>query len=104
MLNLERFQFQLMSLKIDSPIPTFSSCIPTTDDWVDCVVNMMQNHVTPLLTHHHSTICHLSIFLIQHLGVYLCLKVMIVEMHNKFSMLEEFSILEETIRIILFLI
>ena len=89
-LILERFQFWLMLLNIDSPIPTVSSCIHTTDDWVDCVVNMMQNHVTSLLTHHHSAISHLSIFWIQHPGVYLCLKMMIVEVHDKFSMLEEF--------------
>ena len=34
--------------------------MPTVQHKVDKVVNMMQNVVTPLLTHHHSTISNLS--------------------------------------------
>ena len=44
----------------DSPLHIVSSCVPTTDDRVDRVVNMLKDEVTPLLTTHHSAITNLS--------------------------------------------
>ena len=44
----------------DSPIHIVSSCVPTTDDRMDYVVNMLKEDVTPLLTQHNTVISNLS--------------------------------------------
>ena len=51
MIILERFQF----------IHTVSSSILTINDQDDRIVNMFQDHVNPLLTHHHSAMSRISI-------------------------------------------
>ena len=54
---------QLHALEIleDSPLHIVSSCIPTTEEQVHCVVNMLKDDITPLITHHHSAITNLSL-------------------------------------------
>ena len=53
---------QLHALEIleDSPLHIVSSCVPTTKEQVDRVVNMLQDDFTPLITHHHLAITNLS--------------------------------------------
>ena len=53
-------QLHALDILEDSPLHIVSSCVPTTDDWVDHVVNMLKEDFTPLLTHHHSAISNLS--------------------------------------------
>ena len=43
-------QLDALDILEDSPIHVVSSCVPTTDDRVDRVVNMLKEDVTPLLS------------------------------------------------------
>ena len=72
---------QLHALEVleDSPIHMISSCVPSLDDWVDCVINMIKDDVTPLLTHHHSTIVTFHLFWILLPGVFLPIKMMMIQ-------------------------
>ena len=47
----------------NSSLHIISSCVPTTEEQVDCVINMLQENFTPLLTHHHSSTSNLSSFI-----------------------------------------
>ena len=53
-------QLDALDILEDSPLHIVSSCVPTTDDRVDRVVNMLKDEFTPLLTTHHSAITNLS--------------------------------------------
>ena len=57
--NVTLEQLQALDILEDSPLHIVSSCVPTTDDQVDHVVNMLKEDFTPLLTHHHSAISNL---------------------------------------------
>ena len=58
--NVTLEQLHALDILEDSPLHIVSSCVPTTKDWIDCVVNMLQDEFTPLLTHHHSAITNIS--------------------------------------------
>ena len=53
-------QLHALDILEDSPIHVVSSCVPTTDDRMDHVVNMLKDNFTPLLTQHNSVISNLS--------------------------------------------
>ena len=44
----------------DSPLHIISFCVPSTEEHVTWVVNMLQDDFTPLLTHHHSAITNIA--------------------------------------------
>ena len=52
-------QLHILDILEDSPIHIVSSCVPTTDDRMDHVVNMLKEDVTPLLTQHNTVISNL---------------------------------------------
>ena len=52
-------QLHALDILEDSPLHIVSSCVLTTDNQVDHVVNMLKEDFTPLLTHHHSAINNL---------------------------------------------
>ena len=56
---------QLHGLEIleDSRLHIVSSCVPTTEECVDCVINMLQEDFISLQTHHHSAVSNLLSFL-----------------------------------------
>ena len=57
--NVTLEQLHALDILEDSPLYIVSSCVTTTKDWVDRVVNMLQDEFTPLLTHHHSAITNI---------------------------------------------
>ena len=56
-------QLHALDILEDSPIHIVSSCVPTTDDRMDHVVNMLKEDVTPLLTQHNTVISNLLSFM-----------------------------------------
>ena len=48
----------------DSSLHIVSSCVLTTEDQIDHVVNMLKEDFIPLLTHHHSAISNISTLLV----------------------------------------
>ena len=56
-------QLHALDILEDSPIHIVSSCVPTTDDRMDHVVNMLKEDFTPLLTQHHNVIANMSSFI-----------------------------------------
>ena len=58
--NVTLEQLDALDILEDSPLHIVSSCVPTTEDRVTWVVNMLQDDFTPLLTHHHSAITNIA--------------------------------------------
>ena len=57
--NVTLEQLHALDILEDSPLHIVSSCVPTTDDRMDHVVNMLKEDFTPLLTQHNSVISNL---------------------------------------------
>ena len=53
-------QLHALNILEDSPLHIVSFCVPTTEDCVDKVVNMLKDDFIPLLTHHHSAITNIA--------------------------------------------
>ena len=52
-------QLHALDILEDSPIHIVSSCVPTTDDRMDQIDNILKEDVTPLLTQHNTVISNL---------------------------------------------